>query len=200
MFFRTLLSIAACAGCLAQGASSPSIVVFLDFDRQPSDTSVSRMKEEVAAILRPSGLSLDWRMLKDSVPNESFPDLVVVKFRGSCQVRNPAMDSELGPSVQGAALATTVVSDGRILPYSDVKCDEIRRFLGSSLTGAGRQAQESVYGKALGRVLAHELYHIFAGTEVHARDGVARSFHTLRDLTASEFQFTPRENVHAARN
>jgi hypothetical protein len=46
----------------------------------------------------------------------------------------------------------------------------------------------------LGRVVAHEMYHMLAGTTAHADGGVARSFHTRRDLTGPEFHFTARES------
>lgn len=193
MLIRLALTIA--FTCIAQAASAPSIAIFVDFENQPSVASVAQMKMEVAAILQPSGLSLNWRSLNERSAGESFADLVVLKFKGSCQVRNPAMDSELGPAVEGQSLASTVVSDGHVLPFTDVKCNEIRRFLAPELVRIQSVKRDAVYGKALGRVVAHELYHILAETESHGSDGVARSFHTRRDLTGEEFRFTPKETA-----
>jgi len=190
-----MIGLGCIAGCVGYAASPPPIAVFVDFETQPSVASVAQMKMEVASILEPSGLSLNWRSLKDRSHGESFPDLVVLRFKGSCQVRNPAMDSELGPAVERQALARTMVSDGRVLPFTDVKCDEIRRYLAPELDRIANPKRETVYGKALGRVVAHELYHILAETEVHAKDGVARSFHTRRDLTGEEFRFTAKETA-----
>ena len=181
--------------CFVQGATAPPIAVFLDFETEPSESSVSFMKEEVSAILKPSGLALNWKTLASRTSGESFADLVVVKFRGVCQVRNPLMDSELSPAMSGTALASTIVSEGRVLPFSDVKCDEIRRFLASNLALVAPQKQDSVYGKALGRVVAHELYHIFAATEEHSAGGVARASHSRRELTARRFRFSPQETT-----
>lgn len=195
MSFRNCISLFVFgSGCLLQ-AATPFIAVFVDFENQPSSASVSQMKQEVATILKPSGLLLDWRTLNSRSAGESFPDLVVLKFKGSCQVRNPAMDSELGPAVEGGALATTVVSDGRVLPFSDVRCNEIQRYLAPNLAGVNSPKQEEMYGRALGRVVAHELYHIFAATETHGKDGVARSFHTRRDLTGKQFRFSQKETA-----
>ncbi len=192
---NTKLLICSLLCCSIARAAAPSIAVFLDFEAVPSQTSIEHMKIEVAAILKPSGLTLDWYSLRDRVSSETFADLVVFKFNGSCQVRNPAMDSELGPALEGAALATTAVSDGKVLPFTSVKCDEIRRFLLSSLTGNQPAKQEQIYGKALGRVVAHEMYHIFADTEVHGKEGVARASHTRRNLTDKEFRFSPKESA-----
>jgi len=176
-------------------AAAPSITVFVDFEQEPSPPSVAQMKDEVASILKPSGLTLNWLSLNSRADSESFPDLIVLKFKGSCQVHNPALDSELGPAIEGSALATTVVSDGKVLPFTDVKCNEIRKYLLSDMAGYRQAKQEQIYGKALGRVVAHEMYHIFAATEEHGRDGVARAFHTRRDLTNKEFRFTPKETA-----
>ena len=178
-----------------QAATAPPIAIFVDFESQPSLQSVEQMRTEIAAILKPSGLTLDWHSLQDSQSTNSYPDLVVLRFKGSCQVRNPPMDSELGPAIEGAALASTVVSAGHVLPFTDVKCNEIRRYLQSELLGRQTAKQEQIYGRALGRVVAHELYHIFAATEEHAKDGVARSFHTRRDLTDKTFRFTEKETT-----
>jgi hypothetical protein len=192
MFKTTFVAIA--FSTMVHAASAPSIAVFLDFENQPSETSVAQMKREISSILEPSGLQLDFRMLNNRKGDESFSDLVVLKFKGSCQMRNPAMDSELGPAIAGSALASTQVSDGRILPFSDVECDRIRRYIAPDVSSHDLDKRDAVYGKALGRVVAHELYHIFAGTPHHSKEGVARSFHTRRDLTAKQFRFSPSES------
>jgi hypothetical protein len=178
-----------------QAATAPHIAVFVDFESQPSPQSVQQMRTEVAAILKPSGLTLDWHSLQNRESTQSYPDLVVLRFKGSCQVRNPPMDSELGPALEPAALATTAVSDGHVLPFTDVRCNEIRRYLHQELEGHQAAKQEQIYGRALGRVVAHELYHIFAATEEHATEGVARSFHTRRDLTNKTFRFSEKETT-----
>jgi hypothetical protein len=192
MFKTTFVALAFSA--MVHAAGVPSIAVFLDFENQPSETSVTQMEREISSILKPSGLQLDFRMLNSRKGDESFSDLVVLKFKGSCQMRTPALDSELGPSIAGSALASTQVSDGRILPFSDVECDKIRRYIAPDVNWNDPDKRDTVYGKALGRVVAHELYHIFAGTPQHAKDGVARSFHTRRDLTAKQFRFSPSES------
>ncbi len=185
--------------CPAGAANAPAITVFVDFENQPSQESVAQMKTEVAAILAPSGLSLNWLSLNNRNSAESFPDLVVVKFRGTCQVHNPAMDSELGPAMEHIPLASTAVEDGHVLPFSDVRCDEIRRFLAPELAGTNPPKRESMYGKALGRVVAHELYHMLAATEKHGKAGVARQSHSRRDLTDRYIPLFRARNCPAAR-
>ena len=49
-------------------------------------------------------------------------------------------------------------------------------------------------GRAMGRVLAHELYHIFGETRKHGSSGVASAYHTRGELLAPEFNFSERES------
>jgi hypothetical protein len=179
-------------GLLSGG--SPAIAVFMDFETQPSAEALLEMENEVAAIMKPSGLQFDWRMMKDRRAGESFPDLVVVNFKGSCQTERPVMYNELGPVVESHPLALTRISDGHILPFSAVECDTVRRYISGTVSSAKKDRREGILGRALGRVLAHEMYHMLANTTVHSGDGVARSFHTRKELTAREFHFTDRES------
>jgi hypothetical protein len=49
------------------------------------------------------------------------------------------------------------------------------------------------FGRALGRILAHELYHILANTQHHGRAGVAKESYTVADLPCADFEFEERE-------
>jgi hypothetical protein len=164
----------------------------MDFQSEPSPAAVSQMEREITAIMQPSGLAFDWRMMKDRRTGESFHDLVIFSFKGLCQAAGPIYD-ELGPIGDKRALAYTRVSDGRVLPFSDVECDTIRRYIAPNVQSAHPALREGMLGRALGRVVAHEMYHMLARTTDHAESGVARSFHTRKDLTDPEFHFAARE-------
>ncbi|MDQ6707465.1 MAG: hypothetical protein M3Z85_15995 [Acidobacteriota bacterium] len=179
----------------APAGVAPPITIFLAFEKQPSDSTIEEMKREVALILRPSGLRLDWRLLNEPRGPESFADLVVMKFAGHCQMSPVPYYSELGPASEGAALAYTKTSEGRILPFSEVQCDEIRRYIAPLSRSIGQKRQDIILGRAMGRVVAHELYHILAGTAAHGPQGVARSFHTRKELVGDNFTFDARDSV-----
>src|SRR3954471_17394977 len=102
-------------------AQTPVVGIFLDFENIPGKVSVQVMKKEVDALLKSSGVALDWRMADENDGSESFDGLVVLKFRGKCKV-----DSEAVTFASGA-LGTTLVDNGRILPFSEVKCDAVRQ-------------------------------------------------------------------------
>lgn len=180
------LSIGFWCSLLLAGDAAPPVTVFLDFEKQPSAATLADMEREVATILAPSGVRLAWRLLDEPRVNESFADLVVVRFKGTCESAAASYFSELGPYGEGAALASTKISDGHVLPFSEVRCDQIRRYIGP---------RDGILGRAMGRVVAHELYHIFAGTVKHGSDGVARSFQTRKELVSDDFALHPKDSV-----
>lgn len=89
------------------------------------------------------------------------------------------------------ALGQTQVVDGQVLPFADVRCDTIRQLIARELSRQPRQEREDVLGRAMGRVLAHELYHIVLRTTTHGRNGLAREAQSSYDLTADRDDFSP---------
>jgi hypothetical protein len=177
----------------AYAADSSTIAVFLDFESASSSATISEMENEITAIMRPSGLQFEWHMLRDRQSGNSYSDLVVLTFKGVCEEEEPLMN-ELGPVGRGAPLAFTHISEGKILPFSEVQCDTIRKYIAPNLSSYRPQERDGILGRALGRVVAHELYHIVASTTAHASDGIQRSFHTPKELTARQFHFTAHES------
>src|ERR1035438_8030819 len=54
--------------------------------------------------------------------------------------------------------------------------------------------REEKYGRPLGRVLAHELYHIFADTMCHGSNGVAKKSYGGQDLLSNAFRFQSKDS------
>jgi len=152
-----------------QTAKSPNITLLLRFDSEHSDRSIEEMKRELGSIMKGTGIQLDFRMMSELDQHPTFNDLVVVKFRGHCRMElsaAPMMLDERGP------LAFTHTSDGDVLPFSEVACDRIRSSVSSAMWGAeDRKNGDILLGRALGRVVAHELYHIVAKTGKHGTRG-----------------------------
>ena len=104
---------------------SPSVAVFMDFDSKPGDASVEVMKKEADGLLKPAGINLNWRLVNRNEGKEAFPGLVVLKFKGRCCVEGWTQPA----AGQSHALAYSRVRDGRVLPFGEVECDEIRQAL-----------------------------------------------------------------------
>lgn len=159
-------------GLLFAAVARPAspVAVLLQFDRPYSGPAVDAMQREAGAILSPAGYRLEWHLLHSELAGRLYPDLVVVHFRGNCAA-SPAS----GVIANGEALASTAVADGQVLPFSEVQCDQVRRMLGF-------QSNASTLGRALGRIVAHEMFHMLAATGQHGKDGVARPSYTSREL------------------
>lgn len=173
--------------------ASPSVAVFLDFDHAPAAGLIADMRAEVDRILAPSGLRFEWHSLHDDQQaNSTFADLAVARFKGVCTSHPDLIAGHL-PS-QPTVLATTAVSDGHVLPFTEVECNTLGRFLGNAITALPARERNRAFARAMGRVLAHELYHVFGETRKHGSSGVASAFHSRRDLLAPEFNFSSAES------
>lgn len=188
-----VLHLALCAAVLAQivwaqappaKSISPLIGVYLDFDHIPESVPVDVMERAVEGLLKPSGITLAWRLMSENRGTESFSGLAVLKFKGRCDIGPPLPASDFGTLGEIDALALTEVSHGAVLPYTEVECDQVRKALSYLRPGAGPLQREQALGLALGRVVAHELYHILANSAGHAAVGLAKASELLRDLVS----------------
>jgi hypothetical protein len=166
-------------------AQQPRVAVYMDFEKIPGTAAVSAMERETERLLKPSGIALDWRLTRENHGDHPVPALVVFRFKGSCKVdRSPGTGGTFRSAGESQTLASTQVSRGRVLPFSEVRCDQVRDALHFLHGNAGLKERQAALGRALGRVVAHELYHIFAMTTAHGKRGLARPSQTLEDLVS----------------
>ena len=184
------------AHSFAEGApESPSpIAIYISFDGAHSAQAVEAMKSEVASLTKRSPLNLRWIPLESPRSDESFSDLMVVKFHGNCNMEGiQFLFNELGLEGDGGALGSTWKTDNQVLPFSELQCDRIRRSIAPLAISNAPNEREALLGRAMGRVLAHELFHVFANTDQHGREGVAKTNYTRKDLVADRFEFDAKD-------
>jgi hypothetical protein len=171
---------------VAAGTRPPSdLTIVLNFQGAHSDRSVNEMKRETEEILRASGLRLDWR-LGSEASRESYRDLVVVRFQGNCQIALlPRVYDELGP------LAFSYSAAGSVQPFSEVDCDKVSASVRSALWGDDFAKADVLLGRALGRVLVHELVHMLTQSGRHARQGVEQPALSGKQLVGASLKLTP---------
>src|SRR5262249_45349386 len=158
--------------------------LYAQFQHEPPETVFDSMQAELRTILEPLGLAFEWRNLDQSRGNEVSTELAVIHFKGSCNL------ADLTPlAAFPGPLGWTHISDGEILPFTDVSCDRIRVFIQHDLVRMPARDREVVYGRAIARVLAHELYHIFAKTTKHGSWGIAKSAYSVDELLCPKFEF-----------
>jgi len=167
--------------------SAAPIALYTRFQRPPAARTVQAMQDELQSVMEPLGLDFSWRKLDPEHTGEVVAELAVVTFRGRCDA-----EGLMPVEATSGALGWTHMSDGAILPFSEVDCDHIRGFLQKALLAMPLAERQRAFGRAIARVLAHELYHIFANTTRHASCGIAKSGFTVKDLLDPAFQFEER--------
>lgn len=150
-----------------------------------SSPAVEAMRRETARLVSPADYAVAWVSKGQAALGDSFEQLVVVRFRGVCQ----SQAEQDQPLADSSSLATTAVSNGQVLPFVDVDCDRTRRLIAPALTALPSAARETLFGRALGRVLAHELYHVLAQTKDHKDHGVSKPCFRVADLVSTRFRF-----------
>ena len=189
--FSSLALAALAALCVcnqsASAAAAP-VTLYIDFQQPVPPVVLEAVRDEVNSIMSPMGLRFDWQSLADFRPGRASAAVAVAHFEGHCDVSGLVMRGN-----QVGSLGWTEISDGTILPFTHVDCERVRTFLQTTLLGYRPQDRERAYGRALGRVLAHELYHVYGDTSKHTARGVAKEKYSVADLLAAEFQFHEKE-------
>ena len=166
------------------GTSDSKLVVYLGAAATQPAAIQEHMKRETAAILRTAGYELEFMARGSRGEAPDAPYLVVVELDGVCTAESRAAEAPAG-----VKLAATPVADGHVLPFTTISCAALRQTIASSLAGQPPAMRDFLYGRALARVLSHELYHVLAGTRDHAASGIARTCYRAADLVAERFEF-----------
>lgn len=184
-FATILLLPALAAGAYALNLTpryqSGEVTLLLQFEDAPSELSVESMKQEFASLLRDSGVRFAWKRLNTEVSQE-LANPVVIRFKGACRMAGT-------PPVrhQPGAFAWAHVTNGDVLPFVDVSCDRLRGSLFSVMWGEDFQHRDFLLGRAMARVLAHEMHHVLGATQQHDKEGVAKERLSGRELIADDF-------------
>lgn len=156
--------------------SDADVTVIVNFKGTYSAPAIKEMQREAGAIIQSSGIRLDWR-LRSEAADLTFNDLVVITFKGTC-VYNPVplVVDELGP------YAFTRTTDGEVQPFGEVDCDHVVSSLHSAMSGSDFAKADVLLGRALGRVVAHELVHMLTKSKQHAKAGIEKASLSARQL------------------
>jgi hypothetical protein len=173
----------------AQSAVSTytELVVYLRTGGNQPAAPLAHMKRELSAIMYAAGYRVEWRSLDTArSANADVPLLAVLELNGACGLSAGHPDSE--PAAP-ASLATTTITDGQVLPFSRLNCAALTRVVSSAVARDAGAQRDFLYGRAMARVVAHELYHILMRTTEHARSGIARNCFSTSDLLTERFEF-----------
>lgn len=139
--------------------------------------------EEVRRTVRLPGVGLEWQALGPGPAGQSYGRVVVIRLKGECRAGGPGQEGERGP------LGITHVADGAILPFVEADCGRVRRAAARVRRPPFRLGDGEL-GAALGRVIAHEIYHVLSGTSEHDGTGLAKESLTAAELFLGRIEFT----------
>jgi hypothetical protein len=160
----------------------------MDFEMPPSELSYQAMQKEATSLLGPTGVKVYFRLKSEAV-GENFDEVVLMSFQGKCGMDPmPVVFDERGP----LAFARTV--DGEVQPYGVVRCDRVQNTVKQAMWGRDFRQGDRLMGRALGRVLAHELFHMLAKTPGHGHTGVTKKALSGKALISDELPFS-REDI-----
>ena len=93
------------------------------------------------------------------------------------------MDSFVRSHPLRGPLAFSHTTRTAVMRFADIQCDAV-----SSLVAP---ANCRIFGRALGRVLAHELWHILGNTFVHGENGIAQRALSAEQLVSEHLELDP---------
>jgi hypothetical protein len=158
--------------------------LYAEFQSEPPAAVWKAIQDEVEGVLRPIGWSIDWDTISGATGQMSI-SLAVARFKGECKIGGGVSEP-----AESMALGATHVSGEDVLPFTVIDCDAIRNFLSPLLIPLDPRKQEFTFGRAVGRVLAHELYHVITKSKGHGRKGLGRAGLTREELTQPYLQFS----------
>jgi hypothetical protein len=169
----------------AKPARPLALTIVLEFQGPHSERSMDAMKHELEGIMSDAPVSVSWRSPTE-VMGTPADNLVVFRFKGKC-VLEPVgyLLDERGP------MAFTYATDREVQPFGEVACDRVVAAVRPAMWGSDFARADLILGRALGRVVAHELLHMLSKSKAHAREGLASESLTGQQLIAPVLQFTP---------
>jgi len=142
------------------------------------------LQKELTSLMYNAGIAAQWDDPTDYRDLNGY--IVVVDLEGDCSV---PFHAETALVQDGTPIGSTATAENHILPFVSVNCSALDALLAPSLADQPPAVREFVFGRALGRVLAHELYHIVTQSGDHLDSGVARARFSAADLMKSQFEF-----------
>jgi hypothetical protein len=176
--------------CLSHfaGAQTGSLALYTGHATGLDDSAIRSAQRELDRLLAPAGIDIAWRSLATRTSDEQFDRVVVVSFDGSCSAPDAAAQSGKFQDSR-ITLADSSVSNGSVLPFIRVDCTNLLHILAPSLRPMNALERNAAFGRALGRVMAHELYHIVGETTAHQTKGVAKASLSVQDLIGVSLDF-----------
>jgi hypothetical protein len=148
------------------------------FDRVPAESIVDAMETQVKSLYWATDIDFYWTMER-AVIRPVAGHLLTISFYGSCSGAGDV------PRPGSLPLAWTVKEHGReVLPFIGLDCDLTRGVTG--------QQADPVFGRALGYLVGHEIFHALTKSVYHGR-GLMKARFCTHDLLGTRLAFDPQD-------
>jgi len=184
MRFAGLLAATVSIAPLAQA----QIALLVEFDSPPAEETAIGMRRELAGLFGGAGFDLHVHVDGPYVYLGAARHVVSLHFVGPCQPAPFAASHS-----EGAVLARLARVDGKLLPLVTVDCAAVAQYIRPVMTGAELRQANAVYGRALARVVAHEIYHWVTQRQAHAHSKLFSERISAKTLLDGGVQFEPDE-------
>ncbi len=153
----------------AEDASTRTpVVIAVEAQSRLPAPALDELQSELSRLFANSSREIRVQALDAARSVDAF-DLVHLRLHGECRLKlEPFLLDERGP------YAITHVSDGRPLPFAEVDCRRVRQAVRAALHGGQIRESDRYIGRALARIVGHELWHMITGRRGHSSHGVAR--------------------------
>ena len=159
------------------------LTLILHVEDLDSDATIEFMNNELGDIFEPLGMWTETRLDTDIKPGDLFERVAVIKLKGGCQLNHEIPGFQRGP------LGMVQRVDGTILPFIDIYCGRVHDMVREDLRVDEKPERSRKFSRALARVIAHELYHVFSQTVEHTKSGLSKAAFTASDLLADRLTF-----------
>ena len=172
----------------AFGPQPGSVAVYFAGPLSNSGAALDSLKTELTSLLNGAAYQIQWG--DSQKPTVSGGTVVVVEFRGACLPASLGVpDASSFEKSSVSALASSQVVNERILPFVSLDCRAINDFLSVPLSQLPAGQRDPAYGRAMARLLAHELYHFLTQTTHHTKSGIAKAAVSAAELLSDHFDF-----------
>jgi len=168
-----------------EASSHPTTAVLFDFSKPVPASFWEVLNSELDRNTAPvwSERSMTWMKREQFQKGMEYPEVVQVRLRGHCNADLPASRQFAGGPLGWVYLYTV---NGEIQPIAYLNCDEIAQTLERELRGAASRERQQKFARAISRVVAHELNHIFLQSAKHSPSGLQRAYLTAGELTTNK--------------
>jgi hypothetical protein len=167
--------------------TSQTLAILFQFERPYANRALVETQRELNVLTQGASVRWEWYERGSTKAKSSFPNILVLDFLGDC---DPRSATALTGPVDGW-LARMHVSDGVVLPFGEVNCDLVRAVLSDG--AEKRWTNDKAFGRALARVLAHELFHFITNSTEHLERGLTKPSFSRKDLVVDGLKLDQHE-------